>query len=290
MRLDRSVTLSLVHPLIRIGALRARPAVPVLMYHSISDSDESAISPYYRVVTSPQLFREQMVWLRQSGYRTVSLQEAFTGADAAAPCRAVITFDDGFKDFQTHAWPVLEEFGMTATVFLPTNCIDGPRPAFKGRECLTWADVRQLHADGVCFGSHTASHPTLYHLQWDVIRRELAESKSRLEDELQAPVDTFAYPFAFPQEDPAFVKRFVELLAEERYRFAVTTMIGRASVTSSPLCIPRLPVNECDDHALFTAKLEGAYDWLSNPQKMQRQLASRMGGGRHRQHDGVLAD
>lgn len=284
MRLDRFVTLSLVSPLMRMGALRPKPGIPVLMYHSVSDADESGVPPYYRLATSPARFREQMQSLVENGYRTVSLADAFCTPEAheTTTPRAVVTFDDGFRDFITHAWPVLDDLGLTATVFLPTDFIDRHPGAFKGRECLTWSEVRYLQERGISFGSHTASHPTLYGLAWDTIRRELAESKSRLEDELQVPIETFAYPFAFPQEDAAFVARFSALLEDVGYRVGVTTMIGRASARTNPLCIPRLPVNECDDQALLSAKLSGAYDWLSDPQRVQRSVSARIRSGRRR--------
>ena len=80
---------------------------------------------------------------------------------AFPPRLAVITFDDGFRDFLTAAWPSLSEFGFTATVFLPTGSIAGQRATFQDRECLTWDEVRTLRREGITFGSHTVSHPSL---------------------------------------------------------------------------------------------------------------------------------
>jgi peptidoglycan/xylan/chitin deacetylase (PgdA/CDA1 family) len=283
MRLDRAATLSVFDPLQRAGLRRPKPGISVLMYHSVSNDGEAGVSPYYRLATSPRRFREQMQWLADRGYRVISLMEGLVGLNSNAisdPRSVVVTFDDGFREFLTNAWPVLSEFGFTATVFLPTAFIGKSRVCFKNRECLTWSEVRELHSCGVAFGSHTVNHPKLHDLEWSQIRQELADSRSKLEDELQVPVRTFAYPYAFPQEDRVFVEKFRNELAELDYVGAVTTMIGRAVSGSDPLCVPRLPVNDCDDERLFMAKMAGAYDWLATFQRAGRACRAIVGPSR----------
>ena len=84
-----------------------------------------------------------------------------------------ITFDDGFRDFHTQAWPILERHCFTATMFLPTAYISEQRRSFQSKECLTWEEVRELRANGVRFGSHTVNHPMLHDMTWDGILSEL---------------------------------------------------------------------------------------------------------------------
>jgi peptidoglycan/xylan/chitin deacetylase (PgdA/CDA1 family) len=181
--------------------------------------------------------------------------------------QVVVTFDDGYLDFLTHAWPILEEFSFTASVFLPTAFIgEATRRRFKGRECLTWPEVRDLSRRGVSFGSHTVSHAVLYGMPWSQVRAELRESREHLERQLQIPVVTFAYPYAFPQYDRGFVSRFCLELRDHGYRANVTTMIGRHAPGDDPFRVKRLPVNEADDKGLFSAKLAGAYDWVGGLQ------------------------
>ena len=264
MHLDRAVSLLCETTLGRLGLLGREQATPVLMYHSVSNDVDQRVHPYFRLATSPTRFREHMKALADGGYVVKDLTEAAREeSSASVSARSVIlTFDDGFADFLANAWPVLQEFGFTATMFVPTAFIGDERRRFMGRECLTWTEVRDLARCGVSFGSHTVSHQTLHLLPWSEIRRDLQESREEIERRLGAPVTAFAYPSAFPQQDEPFVARFCEELRQQDYRASVTTMIGRLRPGDDPLRIKRLPVSDADDRRLLTAKLAGAYDWL----------------------------
>jgi peptidoglycan/xylan/chitin deacetylase (PgdA/CDA1 family) len=247
------------------------------MYHSISEDSETSVGPYYRLATNPHRFAEHLAWLGELGFTGVSLEEALNMTPAERRDRqpAAITFDDGFRDFHTAAWPALRQHGFTATMYPPTGFIGSPRKTFRGKECLTWGEIRDLRKAGMRFGSHTVNHPKLYTLPWEAIERETAHSKERLEHELQEEVRSFAYPYAFPQEDAAFAKRFADLLRRQGYDTCVTTVVGRVHKGTDPLRIKRLPANNCDDRLLFRAKLEGAYDWIAGIQRLARTIRRR---------------
>jgi peptidoglycan/xylan/chitin deacetylase (PgdA/CDA1 family) len=280
MRFDRIVTLGLVHPLQRFRMKSSRPVLPILMYHSISDDPEPGFAPYYKVCTSPRRFSEHLQWLADLGCRGVTLSEGLAWladeprSPLTSPPPVAITFDDGFRDFTTTAFPALQRHGFSATMYLPTAFIgDAPR-RFKDRDCMIWADVRELHQAGVEFGSHTVSHPKLVELAWPAIATELCDSKTMIEQKLGILVDSFAYPYAFPQDNRPFSARFRMELVAAGYRTSVTTAIGGARIGSDLLCLPRLPANSADDHRLFAAKIRGAYDWVGIPQLLRKRLKS----------------
>lgn len=273
-RLDRLATLYFLSPLARLGPSRAL-SIPILMYHSVAEEDESAVRPYYRIAITPSQFLRQMMWLDEQGYRTTSLASAvelLQAGGGAVEKTVVITFDDGYRNFRQHAFPALERFGFTATVFLPTASIADQPLIFNRRECMTWGEVRDLQRRGISFGSHTVSHPQLHGLGREVIREELLRSRETIEDKTGCAVDSFAYPYAFPQTDEPFKAMVRQILRESGYRYGVCTRIGRAGAASDPLFLERLPVNSADDRALLAAKMAGHYDWVGGMQSLAKRI------------------
>lgn len=259
--------------------------LPILMYHSISDDSEADRSGYYKVCTSPVRFAEHMQWLADWGYRGVTLthgMKVLQGINRVKAKPVAITFDDGFRDFYTAAFPILQRHGFSATMYLSTAFIGDDRGdesgsdkrSFKSRECLTWSEVRQLKLTGIEFGSHTVNHPRLVHLNWPAIEAELRDSKTTLEQRLGYPICSFAYPYAYPSANRAFIDRLKQTLSGLGYETCVTTDIGRVRPADDPLELKRLPANSADDAALLDAKLTGAYDWLHWPQSAVKRFKS----------------
>lgn len=275
IRLDRAITLYVASPVNAALAARRLRRIPILMYHGITDRLDGR-GAYYETSTSPAAFARHLEFLHRRGYRAVDLARSVSWlATGAAPDRQVaITFDDGCRDFYTHAFPILNRFGFAATLFLPTGRIGTERRCLDGQEYLTWAEVRELHAAGIRIGSHTVSHPELTGLPAADIDRELGQSKRIIEDRLGARVTSFAYPYAFPERARAFVRQIGTLLARHGYENGVTTIIGTAGARSPRYFLPRLPVNDWDDERLLAAKLAGAYDWLHAPQLLTKTVKS----------------
>jgi peptidoglycan/xylan/chitin deacetylase (PgdA/CDA1 family) len=277
MRIDRFATLNIVGRIRRSDGSK-RASIPILMYHSVAEEEEPGTHPYYRTITSPKIFAEHMQALHAVGYRTISVADAvnsfqnessenklFQNQELSAK-NVVITFDDGFADFYRFAFPAMNRYGFSATVFLPTAFI-GDRPLqFKGKDCLTWPEVRELRKCGILFGSHTVTHPQLSGLDPAAVKREIVDSKTEIQNHLGESVDSFAYPFAFPEENISFVQMLREQLAGSGYRQGVSTRIGTARSHEDRFFLRRLPINSMDDSRLFKAKLEGKYDWLGKVQ------------------------
>lgn len=262
-RADRFASLYFFRPLRQFGVARGL-TVPILMYHGVPAENDSPNS-YYSTSTSRSVFAGHMRFLHENCYRTVGLSEALSLAETAPPLKAkpvAITFDDGYGDFYSNAFPILKEHGFTATVFLPTAYIGETARRFNGEQCLTWSQVRELYDSGIEFGSHTATHPQLRLLGKQRLEEEIRSSKQKIEDELGAPIESFSYPYAFPETARTFVSELRQILQEAGFVNGVSTIIGRLGRSDDEMFMKRLPINSFDDPQFFRAKLEGAYDWL----------------------------
>lgn len=267
-RIDRLATLYVCHPLAKVTGWAGKRCVPILAYHSISDNLFGKLHPYQQINTSPAVFASQMKWLRRAGYRSINLPELIAALDTERDWSKafVLTFDDGYQDFYTEAFPVLKQCGFSATVFLASDRIRNVAACIEGANYLTWHEVRELNTQGIEFGSHSVTHADFRSLGPEQIEYELGFSKETIEQEIGAQVGSFSYPFALPEEDRDFTRYLADALENLGYLHGVSSAIGRAKPSDARLFLPRLPMNSCDDAELLRAKLEGGYDWLHWPQ------------------------
>jgi len=238
--------------------------MPVLSYRSISSNLFGQSHPYFQINTVPEIFSRQMRWLKSQGYRGIHLSEMLAGfaeGEDLSKC-VVITFDDGYRDFLTEGFAILKQCGFTATVFLVTDRIRKTPARYEGVDYLTWGDVRELYAEGIRFGSRTVTHPDLRSMEPDQIDYELGYSKEIIEQELGAVVESFSYPFSFPEEDRDFARFIGDTLENQGFKNGVSNIIGRVHRKNNPFILPRLPINSWDTPGLLKAKLTGGYDWM----------------------------
>ena len=276
LRIDRAVTLGLAQPTQRILGAYHVSRIPVLMYHGIR-SVTGFSHPYFETNTSPDVFARHMNHLREGGYKPVDLNTAarMINSGTCSQNSVVITFDDGFRDFYTHALPILQEHQFPATMFVVSGFVGSQPTSFEDKEFMSWGEMREIESLGITIGSHTVSHPRLHSLPWKDIERELKESKQSIEDRLGQPVSSFSHPYAFPEQDGIFLKQLRQYMEAAGYDHGVTTVIGGISRHSDRYFLPRLPSNEYDDDELFQAKLKGSYDWLHTPQLIYKFIRNR---------------
>ncbi len=103
---------------------------------------------------------------------------------------------------------------------------------------MTWAQLRDLRAQGHEIGSHSLSHPLLTQLPEENLAQEVAGSKRVLEEKLGSSVHSFCYP------NGEFDQRVTRAVATVGYRCAVTVETGDNSATSDRLCLKRRFIHE----------------------------------------------
>jgi peptidoglycan/xylan/chitin deacetylase (PgdA/CDA1 family) len=172
----------------------------ILMYHRVE-----AIPPdtrYPKNFVSPALFADQIEALLSWGYEPITFRQWLDYRNHAARIPRqpfIVTFDDGYADFATNAWPTLKRLSVPATVFVvasklgKTNEWDAGEPQ---TPLLGPAEIRALEADGVEFGGHGFTHVALARISPNEAREEIVRCHGALVGLLREPPRVFAYPFS----------------------------------------------------------------------------------------------
>jgi peptidoglycan/xylan/chitin deacetylase (PgdA/CDA1 family) len=178
------------------------PGVPILLYHSVSETATPAYRPF---AIDPETFALQMDVLIASGRTalTVGQYVSLLRSGAELPERPVVlTFDDGFRDFREFALPVLAVRELRATLYLVSVYIEEKARWLEGlgegdRELLGWKELCECQAYGIELGSHGHSHSELDTLPLVEAQEEIVLSKHILEESLGTEIGTFAYPHGY---------------------------------------------------------------------------------------------
>src|SRR5579859_3471960 len=211
------------------------------MYHDISER-ASVIS------VSPARFAWQMELLHRRGYQVLSLTQLVTclQSDGGVPERSVVlTFDDGFESTYLVAFPALERYGFSATVFLVPDYCGGQnawpsQPAIVPRgPLMSWRQIREMDEHGIEFGAHTCSHPRLDGLSAEDAEREILGSKQAVEERLERSVRHFAYPYG---RLSAHAKETVA----SAFNSGCTTSLGLVRPTSDVFALERVDARYID--------------------------------------------
>lgn len=202
--------------------------IPILMYHSIG------IHRRNNLLVAPAKFNSQIQHLHKSGYQSICFQTLENHWRLGKPLPAkpiLLTFDDGYKDNYTIAYPILKKYKFKATIFVITNFVDDANH-------LSQKEIKEMISSGLIdIGAHTKTHPDLTTVPSKKVYQEIFGSKQILTKYTGKPVIAFAYPIG------KYNYEAVKATGAARYKFAVTTKPGYANPKQGWLTLHRLRIN-----------------------------------------------
>lgn len=193
---------------------------PALLYHKISKPRRD--SRIRGAFTPPQRFRRQMGYLKKQGFNFYTASELIKHfqTEGRFPHRSIaLTFDDGWKDNYTNAFPVLRDLGIKATIFIIPESIGKMSTAAttlagdRGYPHLSREEILEMADAGIEFGSHTMSHQWLNEIPESEVKREIETAKREIESLVQKPCWTIAYPAGYFSDTARRVARDVGHIA-----------------------------------------------------------------------------
>ena len=238
----------------------------MLMYHRVTDAH-----PQERLCVRVQAFADQMRWLHDRGYRTLTFAQAVEVARRKRPLSekmVVLTFDDGYADNFQNAYPELKRYGFTGCFFVPSAFIESAGKAQHppADEPMGWDMLQALLHDGHEVGAHSVTHRKLTIIPDGEAEWEVRASKEALEKGLGRKVECFCYPAGAYN---ASIRRCVE---QEGYRGACTVKPGPVRPGDDPFELTRTEISGFDTPDDFEKKLAGAYDWLHTMAQWRQSL------------------
>jgi peptidoglycan/xylan/chitin deacetylase (PgdA/CDA1 family) len=206
--------------------------IPILTYHRFAEDCSSPLC------MPTGIFKHQMSYLKENGYHVITAEDllAFLEYRQGLPKKSVlITMDDGYRSVYKFAYPILKEYGFTATLFIYTSFVGVSKMA------ITWDQLKEMKADGFVIGSHTMYHSDLTkpkegETEQEFIARieeELYGSKKIIDKKLGQDTYFLAYPFGY------YDQRAMQISKKAGYKIAMSVERGGNPFFADPMMLRR---------------------------------------------------
>ncbi|XZF12889.1 polysaccharide deacetylase family protein [Chitinophagaceae bacterium MMS25-I14] len=175
--------------------------IPVLMYHRVWPGLNDGLT------LTPEKLREQWSYLREEGYSPLSLEDFLAiarGEKPRPPKSLLLTFDDGYHNNLTYLYPLLQEFGWCATIFIITDTLDGTAKDESGdllNRKLSVANLRSMDPRYIQLGLHGYHHENFSNTSPEDIRKLMEQSVKAFEDTGLGYRKVLAYPYGARPKD-----------------------------------------------------------------------------------------
>ena len=201
--------------------------LPVLNYHQINPVDVNALT------VPPEDFAAQMQYLHDNGYETISpeeLNEFLVSGKELPPRPVLITFDDGYEDNYTYAYPILKQYNMKATIFLVSDFMN------RFDNYLTWQQVYDMSENNIYMGSHTLSHFELPSLSTAELEQQVVGGKLAVEWHTFKFCEYIAYPCGY------FNDQVLSEVKKTNYKGGFTVFFDYVRAGDDPYTLNRIPI------------------------------------------------
>jgi peptidoglycan/xylan/chitin deacetylase (PgdA/CDA1 family) len=238
-----------------------------VMYHELEIPGRALVQSdpgYVRYILSQDLFRNQMNWLKASGFRGLSVSEALLFKREPSVC---ITFDDGCETDLIVAAPILLEIGFRATFYLTSGFLDQPG-------YLSHEQVRQLDSMGFEIGCHSMTHPYLSDLSDAELGREIVAAKQEIEQIVGHSIAHFSCPGG------RYDRRTLETARRAGFRTVANSHFHANSTSTGKYELGRVAVLRDTPPAVFEATCQGRGLWNKRLQDRTRQGVRQLLGNR----------
>lgn len=207
--------------------------IPIITYHYIEVVTDKRDFLRSNMAITPYELKRQILELKDQGYSFIFIKDipkllhmktSPTGKYIA------LTFDDGYRDFYTDAYPVLRETGVRGTVFVISGFLNY-------QNYMTDDQLKEVAGSGIVeVGAHTISHLELTSIPPENADSEIVGSKDFLETKLGMKVESFSYPYG------RFNENIIQMVKDAGYSSAVSDTSGTSQSLNNLYFLSRVRV------------------------------------------------
>lgn len=215
--------------------------IPTLVYHRFGDDR------YPSTNTNSADFEEQLKWLKDNNYESLTVSEAYRKSNKQEGKYICLTIDDGYRSFIDHGLPLLQKYGLKATLFVNTESVGWG-------DYLTWEEIKHIQSQGIEIGNHSHNHSHFVD-QSEADRALYFQSDLKLSEELfvkylgKKPL-VYAYPYG------EFSQDIIDVLNARHYKLAFAQFSGVWNEMSDRKVIPRFPMSGRVSMEKFTSRVQ----------------------------------
>lgn len=205
-------------------------SLPILIYHYVEIVTDERDTIRKSLNIQPNTFQNQIDTLINNGYTFITpsqVQEIESGK-LKIEKPIIISFDDGYRDFYTDVFPILEKNNVKAVAYIVPGFLDH-------LNYMYWNQVKEISQSNLVeIGAHSMHHPSLDRLSDKTATDEINQSKLVLELSLGRQITTFAYPYG------RFNGKTVELVKSSGFTSALTTIEGANENVNEKFTLKRI--------------------------------------------------
>ncbi len=212
--------------------------VPVVYYHHVQPWMDAISHGQTSLTVDNGMFDSQMAYLTSRGYTSITAETLVNAIRTHTNVSAnsiVITFDDGYEDNFTYAYPILQKYHLLGNIMVATGLLGG-----KGNNnYFSWTELSQMVSSGTMTAyDHTWSHFPTGSQGVDKDQFEIMTAKQQLVSNLGRPVDIFAYPYGSGENNP----RVWNTLQGDGFIAAFSTLPGTYQCEGNIWRLPRVHI------------------------------------------------
>ena len=168
-------------------------AIPALMYHSISEVPAGWPAD---LCVAPGVFEEHLQYLKAQGYNVVTAPQAVILLKSRQNVMntVIVTFDDGYENNYTEAFPLLKKYGFRGNFYVVGNDVGKVKNQDGMKKYMTFDQIKEMYDQGMEIGSHSMSHDPLTSIKPKLLPWEIYQPLNLFYQKMNFWISGIAFP------------------------------------------------------------------------------------------------